>query len=82
MKTITVRYEMTDLFCGEPNYGWVKRGTLTLPATASQHKIMREAKKALDITGIACRLEKWHNGWTLRPTRSECVAWVTIDEWC
>jgi hypothetical protein len=24
-------YEFTDLFCGESNYSWVKRGTVTMP---------------------------------------------------
>lgn len=79
METMKIRYEMTDLYCGEPNYGWVKRGFLTLPITASQHKIMRDAKEALGITGIPCRLEKMWNGWTLRPTRSCCIAWVTVE---
>ena len=32
-----IHYEVTDLFGGEPNYSWVKRGK-TAPATITQAK--------------------------------------------
>lgn len=46
--------ELTDTFAGEANYSWVKRKLFTTWADASQRAIVREAKRALDLTG------RWH----------------------
>lgn len=63
----TYDVEMTDLYCGEANYGWIRRETVTMPelthygydgstnyAEANrrfERELMRRAKAALGITG-------------------------------
>jgi hypothetical protein len=76
---MTVKYELTDTWAGTPNYGWVKRGTLTLPDDATQCKIMREVKKALDLTGEPCRVERLWNGWVIKP-RGMVIGWITRED--
>jgi hypothetical protein len=42
---MTVKYELTDTWAGTPNYGWVKRGTITLPDDTTPYKIMRSGQE-------------------------------------
>lgn len=77
---MTIRYELTDTWAGTPNYGWVKRGTVTVPQNATQHKIMREVKKALVLTGVKFRLRELYNGWEFKPDYSMAIGWITIEE--
>lgn len=77
---IRYEYELTDTWGGHPNYGWVKRGTITVPMNATQHKIMREVKKALLLTGVKFRLRTLYNGWEFKPDHSMAIGWITIAE--
>lgn len=47
----TYHVEYTDLFCGEANYGWVKRREITLKKN-TRLALVRAAKKSLDLQGV------------------------------
>jgi hypothetical protein len=46
-----VKAELTDTFCGQANYSWVRRVELEIPDSLSDSAIVRRVKKALDLTG-------------------------------
>lgn len=64
----TYVYEYTDTFCGEANYAWVKRGTVSMPELThygydgatnygksnrvSNRELMRRVKAELGLTGV------------------------------
>ena len=73
---ITWNCEYTDTFCGEANYSWVRRATFTAPQNASDLAVMRAAKRALDLSGIRCRVDRMGEGWELRPYGSATVAFI------
>lgn len=52
-----IEYEVTDLFGGEPNYSWVKRGAVEcLPGESySDRAAVRRVKKVIGWNGIKCR---------------------------
>jgi hypothetical protein len=68
--------ELTDTFGGQANYSWVRRDQLELPATASDRRIVREAKAALGLTGQRCRRFDYGEGFELRPVGSCSVAFI------
>ena len=71
-----VNYELTDLFGGEANYSWVKRGEFEVPENATQVYIMRKVKRQLDITGIRCRVSKLGDTLEFRPYGSLCIGFI------
>lgn len=46
-----VEYELTDLFAGEANYSWVKRGYLSNPAATARGNITK-VKRLLGYSGM------------------------------
>ena len=84
----------TDLFAGEPNYGWVRRCTATMPelthygydgstnyAQANkmyERELMRQVKQRLGLTGV--RGEKTRYGDTIefRPRSGQTVLFITL----
>lgn len=52
MDMVRIEAEITDTFCGEANYGWVKRVSLQVPADSSDRLAVRRAKKALGVSGL------------------------------
>ncbi len=46
-----LHYEITDLFCGEANYSWVKRGVISEPKKTMRGNITY-VKGLLDLAGI------------------------------
>jgi hypothetical protein len=55
VKTCKYNVEYTDTFCGEANYSWVDRKIITVPENWPLHRIMREAKASVGITGLKGR---------------------------
>ena len=47
----TLHYELTDLFCGEANYSWVKRGVIPEPKKTMRGNITY-VKRLLSLDGI------------------------------
>lgn len=74
MKKIT--WEITDTFCGEANYAWVKRGELELPENASELAIVRAVKKAIGWNGVQCRKESLGEIVALYPSGSCAVCFI------
>jgi hypothetical protein len=68
---VTHEVEYTDTFCGEANYAWCRRATVTMPELthygydggtnyakaykAYQRELMRRAKAAVGLTGVRGR---------------------------
>ena len=74
-----VQFELTDLFSGQANYSWVKRGTIDVPENATDTYIMRKVKRELDITGIRCRVNRIGDTWEFRPSGSLCIGFVSFS---
>jgi len=49
--------EYTDTFSGEANYSWVRRYQIETPEGTTQRQIMRAAKAAAGLTGVAGKTE-------------------------
>ena len=54
---ITVEIVYTDLFCGEPNYSWVKRYEMTVPEIIKTSTLARIAKELAGIQGVKGKWE-------------------------
>lgn len=74
-----VQFELTDLFGGQANYSWVKRGTIDVPENATDRYIMRQVKQKLGITGIRCRVSRIGDTWEFRPSGSLCIGFVSFS---
>jgi hypothetical protein len=69
--------EYTDLFCGQANYAWVKRATITY-TNPSQRAVVRAAKKALGLTG--CKATTYDTGVYLEVRFDSTVLFITPIE--
>jgi hypothetical protein len=69
--------ELTDLFCGQANYSWCHRVEFTLPDSASDRSIVREAKRQLGLSGMRCRRSDLGETIELRPYGSLTVAFIS-----
>ena len=65
-------YTLTDTFCGEANYAWVRKGEVELPEGASDLALVRKVKRELGMEGVRCRKEEWGETLVLRPI-GQCV---------
>ena len=52
-----IRLEHTDLYGGEANYSWVRRGTIETGKALSDRAIVRRAKAWAGLTGLRCRVD-------------------------
>jgi len=68
--------ELTDLFCGEANYGWVHRVEFELPGNATDRQIITRGKAELGLTGLRCRRLDYGEGFELRPLGLHQVAFI------
>lgn len=73
---LTFDCELTDTFAGEANYGWVRRETVDLPATATRRAIVTAGKAALGLTGCRCRTFDHGDLIELRPVGTCTVAFL------
>ena len=71
--------ELTDTFCGEANYSWVRRAELELPDTATPRRQITAAKAALGLTGCRCVKSDHGDLIELRPIGSCTVAFITFE---
>ena len=81
--------ELTDMFCGEANYSWVNRQSVTMPDLthygydggtnyvkankAFERELMRKAKAAVGMTGVRGRRGRISDTLTFYPYGS-CTA--------
>lgn len=71
--------EYTDTFSGEANYSWVRRATIEAPDNASNHTLMRRARKALGLEGVRGRVSTIGETLELRPYGCCTVLFVTPE---
>jgi hypothetical protein len=69
----------TDTFCGEPNYGWVKRHEFTINRNASQRSITAKAKALSGMTGVKADTYDYGDGLTVKPRGYHQVIFVDFD---
>ncbi len=76
------RVELTDTFGGEANYSWARRAKVPAPEYDTvqpkgyQRTIMRRAKAAVGLTGMAGRTERVGCGYEFRPYGACMVMFV------
>lgn len=69
-------WEYTDTFGCAPNYSWVKRGTVQLPAGSTHRDVTRAVKRAAGLTGAPGRTHQRVGDADFRPSGS-----ATILQW-
>lgn len=69
----------TDTFCGEPNYGWVKRHEFVINRNASQRNITRQAKSLAGMTGVKSDTFDYDTGLTIKPRGYHQVIFVDFE---
>ena len=79
MKTI-INWELTDTFCGEANYSWVKRGTAESQEGEdfSDLAAVRRVKKAIGWNGMRCRVENLGDDIAIYPRGMCQVCFITF----
>ena len=70
MRNFNVQY--TDTFGGQPNFSWVKRGTISLADDSTDRQIVLACKEAVGLSGVKCDREEDGETTILRP-RGECT---------
>ena len=77
-REMIISIEVTDLFCGEANYGWIKRETVTLSDNVSNLAIVRAAKRSVGLSGIRGRMANYGDSWEFRPYGNLVVVFISI----
>lgn len=63
-----IQYEVTDTFCGEPNYAWVKRGEIEKGTKEfSDLAAIRAVKKEIGWNGLRCKVTDYGDMIEIRP---------------
>ena len=89
-------YEYTDTYCGEANYSWVKRGSITMPELTHygydglrgygqankimERELVKKVKAELGLTGVRCKRSDCADTIELRPCGSNTVVFITFSE--
>lgn len=85
-------YEYTDTYCGEANYSWVRRGTVTMPELTHygydgssnyvranriyERELVKRAKAAVGLTGVRGRTYRYGDSIEFRPYRMNTVLFI------
>lgn len=91
----TYKFEYTDLFGGEPNYAWVKRGRVDVPELthygydgsngyakadkAQMREAVRMAKAHVGLTNVKCRRDEYGDTIQLIPYGHNTALFI---DWC
>lgn len=94
MNTYDVEY--TDTFCGEANYAWVRRATVTMPELTRygydggtnyvkankifQRELMKRAKAEIGLAGVRGKVERYGDITAFRPYGCNTVMFITYRE--
>jgi hypothetical protein len=69
-----VKAELTDTYCGEANYSWVRRIELNVPELLSEKAIVRRVKKELGLSGLRFkRRDNFGDSLALWGLNGDCV---------
>jgi hypothetical protein len=73
-----VKFELSVSGNGDEHSFWMHRGTLVLPDTTSDHKVIRSVKKAMKLPKGCFHVEKTTNGWTIQPWHMVANGTITV----
>lgn len=76
-----VNFELTDTFCGEANYSWVRRGSKEFnqwPEPA-ERAIVQAAKQWAGLTGIPHKKENFGDTIVIRPRGLCQILFITFE---
>lgn len=77
MTTELITYvEVTDTFCGEANYSWVKRHEVRGLEGKSDLAVVRCVKKLIGWTGHRCRTSRMGDGLRIDPVGIAQVCFI------
>ena len=68
--------EYTDTFCGQANYSWCERETVTLSDCATDRQKVLACKEAVGLSGVKCDREECGETIILRPRGSCTVMFI------
>ena len=77
-----IHYEVTDLFGGETNYSWVKRGVIECKPGENYSDLtaVRRGKKALGWENVRCKKNDLFDMIELRPADSQTICFIEFRE--
>ena len=75
-----IHYEVTDTFCGEANYSWVKRGKIenALGEDFSPRAVVRRVKKSIGWSNIHCNVTNYGDDIEIRPVGINQVCFISF----
>jgi hypothetical protein len=72
-----MQVEYTDTFGGQPNYSWVRRGSIADAGT--DREAVRRAKAWAGLTGHPCRVERHGDAIAIYPRRMATVLFISVE---
>lgn len=69
--------EYTDTFGGDANYSWTQRAVIEVPDEVTQRMLVRRAKKAMGLTGVAGKTVVFSDMVRFCPHYSTTVMFIT-----
>lgn len=74
------KFELTDTFGGEANYGWCRRTAVELPDGVDDGMVRAMAKQWAGFGSRRCEVENYGDSMTIRPRGLLQVLFVTFDD--
>ena len=75
-----IHYEVTDTYGGEANYSWAKRGKIenALGEDFSDLAVVRRVKKAIEWSGVRCKVTNYGDDIEIRPVGINQVCFISF----
>jgi len=77
------KFELTDTFAGEPNYGWCRRATVELPEGVGDKWLLLAAREWAGFDGRRCTVDRHNDSadtYEIRPRGLLQVLFVSTDD--
>ena len=90
------QFEYTDTYAGEPNYSWVRRGSVAMPDLTAygydgsrgftkankifERELVRKVKSRLGLTSVRCKRSSYGDTIELRPYGMASVVFINWIE--
>jgi hypothetical protein len=75
---IIVKYELTLFDSGHEKSSWLHRGTLVLPDSTPEQKVLKQIRKTIKLPKGCFQVEKTDNGWAIQPKEKIAKGSITV----
>ena len=73
-----VKFELTIHDSSQDHSSWLHRGTLVLPDSTPEQKVIRRVRKTIKLPKGCFQVEKTDNGWTIQPKDKIARGSITV----